>query len=409
MKRIILSLAILLGFTFSVSPIANAETEVIQGQIISANTTWGTPGKALKIEGLVQIRLGVTLTINPGTSLDVSSGSFLVLGNLLIIGDSTTQKSVVLAPNWLSGNGKITLSGLNISGTGSALFPYEVTGSISVLDSTILNFNSVFGQTQASALVFNGNTVIRVLNFYAYPGAFTSYSVSIKNNSFYDIQKINGEWPGIYVRLGQTLPSYELSGNYFENASTVLSIQPQSIDSYPNLRVINNHFATPAKVTVQANGVEFSQNYWNGLTTVSQLRSQVKVNDGISNITLPIMKFEPLLSSPPASQPSFTRLKNLLEAEVAAKAAAEVKAKQEAEAKAAAELKAKQEAEAKAAAELKAKQEAEAKAAAELKAKQEAEAKAAESMKRTITCVKGKLTKKVTAVKPTCPAGYKKK
>ena len=27
----------------------------------------------------------------------------------------------------------------------------------------------------------------------------------------------------------------------------------------------------------------------------------------------------------------------------------------------------------------------------------------------TITCVKGKTTKKVTAVKPTCPAGFKKK
>ena len=78
--------------------------------------------------------------------------------------------------------------------------------------------------------------------------------------------------------------------------------------------------------------------------------------------------------------------------------------------KAAAELKAKQEAEAKAAAELKAKQEAEAKAAAELKAKQEVEAKAAATSKKsTITCVKGKLTKKVTAVKPKCPAGYKKK
>jgi hypothetical protein len=89
------------------------------------------------------------------------------------------------------------------------------------------------------------------------------------------------------------------------------------------------------------------------------------------------------------------------------RAAAELKAKQEAE------LLAKQEAEAKAAAELKAKQEAEAKAAAELKAKQEAErilaeAKAA-SKKVTITCVKGKLTKKVTAIKPKCPSGYKKK
>ena len=116
----------------------------------------------------------------------------------------------------------------------------------------------------------------------------------------------------------------------------------------------------------------------------------------------------------------------------AEKAAAELKAKQEAEAKAAADLKAKQEAEAKvaadkASADLKAKQEADAKvaaekAAADLKAKKAAEAKAAAAKilaaakakaaaakKTTITCVKGKLTKKVTAVKPVCPKGYKKK
>jgi len=85
-----------------------------------------------------------------------------------------------------------------------------------------------------------------------------------------------------------------------------------------------------------------------------------------------------------------------------------VKAKQEAEAaakaKAAAELKAKLDAEAKAAAD---------KAAAELKIKQESDAKAAAAKaaalkKTTITCIKGKLTKKVTAVKPVCPTGYKK-
>ena len=56
----------------------------------------------------------------------------------------------------------------------------------------------------------------------------------------------------------------------------------------------------------------------------------------------------------------------------------------------------------------------EAKIAYELKAKQEAEAKAAsakaQAMKKTtIICAKGKLTKKVTAVKPLCPVGFKKK
>ena len=88
--------------------------------------------------------------------------------------------------------------------------------------------------------------------------------------------------------------------------------------------------------------------------------------------------------------------------------AAELKARQEAEAIA----KAEQEAKAKAEAELKAKQEAEAKAKAEAeaRAKAEAEAKAmleAAKKKSTITCVKGKLTKKVTAVNPKCPGGYK--
>jgi hypothetical protein len=93
----------------------------------------------------------------------------------------------------------------------------------------------------------------------------------------------------------------------------------------------------------------------------------------------------------------------------AVRLAAELKAKQEAEARAAAELQAKQEADAKAAAELKAKQEADDKAAAELKAKKDAEAKLAASKKSTITCIKGKLTKKVTAAKPKCPSGYKLK
>ncbi len=94
-------------------------------------------------------------------------------------------------------------------------------------------------------------------------------------------------------------------------------------------------------------------------------------------------------------------------AEAKAKAEAEAKAKAEADAKAKAEadVKAKAEAEAKAKAEADAK----AKAEAEAKVKAEADAKAALSKKRTITCAKGKLIKKVTAVNPKCPKGYKKK
>lgn len=93
-----------------------------------------------------------------------------------------------------------------------------------------------------------------------------------------------------------------------------------------------------------------------------------------------------------------------------ARLAAELKARQEEEARAKveAEAKAKQEAEAKAKveAETKAKAEEEARVKAEAEAKTKLEAS---KKKTTITCVKGKVTKKVSAVNPKCPKGYKKK
>jgi M6 family metalloprotease-like protein len=104
--------------------------------------------------------------------------------------------------------------------------------------------------------------------------------------------------------------------------------------------------------------------------------------------------------------PSYSSIYVSPQTKADAEAEAKAKAEAEAKAKAEAEAKAKAESEAKAAAELKAKQEAEAKAKAEAEAKAKLEAS---KKKTTITCVKGKLTKKVTAVNPKCPASYKKK
>ena len=111
-------------------------------------------------------------------------------------------------------------------------------------------------------------------------------------------------------------------------------------------------------------------------------------------------KFSPLIKEAEEIVAEDKR-REFLQAEEA-RLAAELKAKQEEEAKAKAEAEAK----------AKAEEEAKAKAEEEARAKAEAEAKAkaaAEKKKTTITCVKGKLTKKITAAKPKCPAGYKKK
>jgi hypothetical protein len=51
----------------------------------------------------------------------------------------------------------------------------------------------------------------------------------------------------------------------------------------------------------------------------------------------------------------------------------------------------------------------EAKELAIQKAQEEARVKAAQLKKKTITCVKGNVTRKVIAVNPKCPSGFKKK
>ena len=148
--------------------------------------------------------------------------------------------------------------------------------------------------------------------------------------------------------------------------------------------------ATPDKIGAQLIAPDLT-------LLISDIDSEKVTLNLVGNSQASSTQFKDLLAT--ASVKRNLRISEVAERD---KAAADAKA---------AELKAKQETEAKAAIELKAKQEAEEKAAAELKAKQEAEAKAkaAALKKTTITCVKGKTTKKVTTVKPKCPAGYKKK
>jgi hypothetical protein len=203
-----------------------------------------------------------------------------------------------------------------------------------------------------------------------------------------------------------------------EIADALVAAAQDAADSrvFTSLPILNSQFLTlSAKFVSDSNSLSALDAIWSSECTPI-LNGSNSTPDGLSALDA---CFEFLDSNNAAkdaqeSAKSALALATTTLQSAAYKAAAELKAKQEAEAKAAAELKAKQEAEAKAAAELKAKQEAEAKAAAdkaaeELKAKQEAEAKAAALKKKTITCVKGKLTKKITAVKPICPAGYKKK
>lgn len=152
----------------------------------------------------------------------------------------------------------------------------------------------------------------------------------------------------------------------------------------------------------------FFQERRNGLTGGVEIEDHTVIGAQLKapKFTLLVSDFDSAsisLHLSPASLVSSNDFKDIVakSAETRSKAIQEFESK----ARADAEIKAKQEAEQRVAAELKAKQDAEAKVAAE----QLAASKASALKKTTITCIKGKLTKKVTAVKPKCPSGYKKR
>jgi hypothetical protein len=142
--------------------------------------------------------------------------------------------------------------------------------------------------------------------------------------------------------------------------------------------------------------------------TISLEGTWLKVRSGIAIQDTAKPEFRLQLSKP-SQFPDITDGKALIESKVSGKSTRyqeKIKKLEEEQA-----VKASLEANIKAEAEAKAKIEAITKAA-EAKAKEDARllaAKMAALKKTTITCVKGKTTKKVTGAKPKCPSGYIKK
>jgi hypothetical protein len=381
------------------------------------------------ITSTIEIPSGITLTIEPGVQIDVRSqvNLFWVQGKLVIRGSKESPVRIDgTASNYFYLKGARTAEVeakfllINGSGTGS-LIPatgYEQNASLNFEDCEFINipgFNYIWYPNAAN---FSRNVFWKTAGFST---GTSNAAVIFKNNLFLgDPIKVEDNSYWIDVWNGSTLVN--LSGNEFRDLTKN---------------------AIVGKVSFSAKG-----NYWNGLG-VSQIPSYILDNNDSLNFP-GIVDYSGQLTQSPNEVPKTSALVQEYKAkEAEAKAASELKARQEAEAKdasekAAAELKAKQELDAKAAtekaaAEVKAKQDADAKAAAALKARQEAEAKAKQEadakaaaekvladakaqaakiiadakakamMKTSITCIKGNLTKKVTAVNPKCPAGYKKK
>ena len=254
---------------------ARAAVESVPSQIISTNTTWAGNSNSYKIEGLVQIPQNVTLNITSAALLDMSNGSFLVLGSLNISGSESMPTEIIAGRGWLdsrSSGQSVSIAYSRIVGNKGALLSSErLMNSVSISNSTISGFTYIaYALGSSNSMNFSGNTVINASAFYASPGFQSIYSVKIMNNAFYELGGIGGETPGIYVNVGQAGPSYNFSGNYFENRSSTLNLIIPRNDLYKSVIANLNFFETPRKVVLKPFGNSFTQNYWNGVSSETE-------------------------------------------------------------------------------------------------------------------------------------------
>jgi hypothetical protein len=389
MKRFLLSLVIVAGILIPFSPVAKA-SEV--GGIQREGTVLTKSNSPYTVTKAIEVPIGVTLIVEPGVVLNGGELNeiFLVAGKLEIRGD---KKNPVRIQNFparfvVRTSGKeasVTIDGALISNTG-ALWKNDSQENTAKF---VLS-NSEYVDSTGPNYVWYPDVFQITGNYFSNIGGFSigmnkcrdaqpiGSDVAINNNTF------DGTPGYTYYSEGWVVAwvSYcggviNLKNNYFKNPTGNLVSLAKGYSSPITIDATSNYWGS-FNLTTISNFVLDSSDSINYCCTIKTDNALANVPSVASSVSVILQERADALAKAAAD----LKAKQEAEAKVAAdKVAADLKAKQEAEAKVAADLKAKQEAEAKVAADLKAKQEAEAKVAADLKAKQEAEAKVAVDLK----------------------------
>lgn len=363
-------LSTLLIFSLSSLAISPAPAVTNLGdQIVRSNLTLSAAQSPYLVTGIIQIPEGITLKIEPGVAITFQPGSGIKNFGNVIVGDLQSQAIVTIQNNRMeeinTGNESlisgVSKSSIQISNTelisknqDSLVFGCQ---SLSISNSTITGFNRIVKQQECLRFSIE-NSYIKNLK-YLYTCAFDGHpDLFVLRNNIFDGAISFCEVPN------RTLDTYGF--NNVQGAKTVFDVSGNDFSSIPEINLpvgfddykfSSNNFRSVGRIKLfsytkpgKPVTTDLSGNYWGMPYSESSLRSSIKVTDANTDMTLKdSIILTPIIANP---FPSDSKAMTL---------------------------------------------------------KQQQADKAAASKKTTITCIKGKTVKKVSAVKPKCPAGYKKK
>ena len=347
----------LLGILIFLSTVSVSEAKAdieLNTTVIESDTVWNYTGGKYFLKGDVLIRSGATLTIAPGVEIDATQGEFTVRGNLKIgayYGERTKIRvgKTLIGENSLANT--IIITNAEISGI---RMETSTIGNGTTLISSPLNLeitNSIF------------RDVDTLVDCDSHPGRYT-----ISGNSFFEVKELFSQYEGGNLSIG-TNAFYELQ--YVQNKGDLVNKLSNSYFAFYLNYLVN------VKVNFFAKLPPFSRydDPKGGWTTSPMFKGNyfanaekmvftpaTSVGYAIDSSVQPIQ----VIKSSKVEQPYMLNLYQEFDSAI------EKYENERAADKAAAD-------------------------------------KAALNTRNTVTCIKGKLVKKVTAIKPTCPAGYKKK
>lgn len=352
--------AILVSSTLIVS---NVKASTPVSGTINQDTTWTIANSPYLLTGFVTVNSGVTLTVEPGVTVDLSSYSLLVGGTLNAKGAS--DKEIVFqtsywyssvrvqflstSTNWKSSEGSgcivdnaiFNSAGITVGGSSPKIsnnyFTNNKITAVSVSGGSVLIMNNLFDCQSTAISISSGSSASPTISFnFIKNSVTTNYGISAGNNNAYiSDNNITGCYMGVYATGNSTIsrnlitnntigiyaynPLVTIQNNIIANNSAGImgggTIQNNTIGNngvgvslaITPCNINQNNFLNNKQYnvgTTTSNNTDATNNWWgtNDVAAINQTIYDSK--NSTTSLTLGIVNFTPFLPQPNTQAPA---------------------------------------------------------------------------------------------------------